>query len=115
DCCNGVIFKKYWEPPALVGGFSTYRGKSAFADIAKVMGVSEYQIRRMTERLPWTDATNLQRAVQESQECRDLDFSEDPYQTALRLAHRLDGFPKNPKMHPCGIVFPRLPGACITP
>ena len=110
-----LIFKKYGEHAAIVGGFSTYRGKSAFADIAKVMGVSEYQIRRMTERLPWTDATNLQRAVQESQECRDLDFSEDPYQTALRLAHRLDGFPKNPKMHPCGVVLSRLPVTCLTP
>jgi DNA-directed DNA polymerase III PolC len=110
-----LIFKKYGEHAAIVGGFSTYRGKSAFADIAKVMGVSEYQIRRMTERLPWTDATNLQRAVQESQECRDLDFSEDPYQTALRLAHRLDGFPKNPKMHPCGVVLSPLPVRCLTP
>jgi DNA-directed DNA polymerase III PolC len=110
-----LIFKKYGEHAAIVGGFSTYRGKSAFADIAKVMGVSEYQIRRMTERLPWTDATNLQRAVQESQECRDLDFSEDPYQTALRLAHRLDGFPKNPKMHPCGVVLSRSPVTCLTP
>jgi error-prone DNA polymerase len=110
-----LIFKKYGEHAAIVGGFSTYRGKSAFADIAKVMGVSEYQIRRMTERLPWTDATNLQRAVKESQECRDLDFSEDPYQTALRLAHRLDGFPKNPKMHPCGVVLSRLPVRHLTP
>src|ERR1700726_675002 len=110
-----LIFKKYGKHAAIVGGFSTYRGKSAFADIAKVMGVSEYQIRRMTQRLPWTDATNLQRAVQESQECRHLDFSEDPYQTALRLANRLDGFPKNPKMHPCGVVLSRLPVTCLTP
>jgi DNA-directed DNA polymerase III PolC len=110
-----LIFKKYGEHAAIVGGFSTYRGKSAFADIAKVMGVSEYQIRRITERLPWTNAADLQKAVQESQECRDLDFSEDPYKTALRLAHRLDGFPKNPKMHPCGVVLSRLPVTCLTP
>jgi DNA polymerase III alpha subunit len=103
-----LIFKKYGEHAAIVGGFSTCRGKSAFADIAKVMGVSEYQIRRITDRLPWTNANDLQKAVQESQECRDLVFSEDPYQTALRLAHRLDGFPKNPKMHPCGVVLSHL-------
>lgn len=110
-----LIFRKFGKHAAIVGGFSTYRGRSAFADIAKVMGVSEYQIRRMTERLPWTGAANIQKAVAESQECRDLDFSEDPYQTALRLAHRLDGFPKNPKMHPCGVVLSRLPVTELTP
>jgi len=110
-----LIFKRYGEHAAIVGGFSTYRGRSAFADIAKVMGVAEYQIRRMTEKLPWTDANHLEQAVKESQECRDLDFSEDPYQTALRLAHRLDGFPKNPKMHPCGVVLSWLPVTHLTP
>jgi DNA-directed DNA polymerase III PolC len=110
-----LIFKRYGKHAAIVGGFSTYRGRSAFADIAKVMGVSEYQIRRMTEKLPWTDAAHLEQAVRESQECRDLDFSEDPYQTALRLACRLDGFPKNPKMHPCGVVLSRLPVTDLTP
>lgn len=110
-----LIFKRYGEHAAIVGGFSTYRGRSAFADIAKVMGVSEYQIRRVTERLPSTGASKVQEAVAESQECRDLDFTEDPYQTALRLAHRLDGFPKNPKMHPCGVVLSRLPITHLTP
>ncbi len=110
-----LIFRKFGEHAAIVGGFSTYRGRSAFADIAKVMGVSEYQVRRMTENLPWTDAENLERAVRESQECKDLDFTEDPYKTALRLAHRLDGFPKNPKMHPCGVVLSRLPVTHLTP
>ena len=44
----------------------------------------------MTEHLPWTDAAHLEMAVELSDECKDLDFSEDPYQTALRFAHRLD-------------------------
>src|SRR5260370_7766340 len=78
-----LIFKKYGEHAAIVGGFSTYRGKSAFADIAKVMGVSEYQIRRMTELLPWPDATNLQRPVQETHECRALTFSANTSPTSL--------------------------------
>lgn len=110
-----LIFEKYGRHAAIVGGFSTYRGRSAFADIAKVMGVSEFQIRRMTGHLPWSSAAKVKEAVEQSQECRDLDFSEDPYQTALRLAHRLDGFPKNPKMHPCGIVLSRLPVTDLTP
>lgn len=110
-----LIFAKYKDHAAIVGGFSTYQGRSAFADIAKVMGVSEYQIRRMTENLPWTSASHLEKAIKESPECRDLDFTEDPYQTALRLAHRLDGFPRHPKMHPCGVVLSREPIRHLTP
>ena len=110
-----LIFAKYGKHAAVVGGFSTYRGRSAFGDIAKVMGVSEWQVRRMTEHLPWTDAARIAQAVEESEECRDLEFSEDPYQTALRLAHRLDGMPRNPKMHPCGVVLSRRPVVELTP
>jgi DNA polymerase-3 subunit alpha len=99
----------------IVGGFNTFRGRSAFADIAKAMGVSEYQVRRMTERIPWTDASHVEEAVAYSQECRDGTFEEDPYRTALRLAHRLDGFPRYPKMHPCGVVLSRLPVTHLSP
>ena len=110
-----LIFDKYGEHAAIVGGFNTFRGRSAFADIAKVMGVSEYQVRRMTERIPWTDASHVEEAVAYSQECRDGTFEEDPYKTALRLAHRLDGFPRHPKMHPCGVVLSRLPVMHLSP
>lgn len=110
-----LVFRKYGERAAVVGGFSTYQGRSAFADIAKAMGVSEHQVRRMTEHLPRTDATRLERAVAGSRECADLDFTEDPCHTALRLARRLDGFPRNPKMHPCGVVLARDPIAALTP
>jgi len=111
-----LIFEKYGtEHCAVVGGFSTYQGRSAFADIAKVMGVSEYQIRRYTERLPHTSAENVAAAVRDSRETKDLPWDENPYQTALELASQLDGFPRYPKMHPCGIVLSRDPIHRLTP
>jgi len=110
-----LIFEKYGSHAAVVGGFQTFQGRSAFADIAKVMGVSEYQIRRMTEFLPQTSARGLPEKVEASQECRGLDFTEDPYATALRLAEKLDGFPRHAKMHPCGVVLSRVPITHLTP
>jgi len=110
-----MIFARYGDRAAVVGGFNTFQGRSAFADIAKVFGVSEFQIRRMTEFIPRTPAGDIRQAVEQSQECRDLDYTEDPYVTALRLAGRLDGFPRHPKMHPCGIVLSRQPVTCLTP
>ena len=112
-----LIFEKYGpEYVAVVGGFSTFQSRSAFAEIAKVLGVSEFQVRRITERLPhFSRATELGEAVAITQECRDLPFQDEPYRTALDLAAFLDGFPRYPKMHPCGVVLSRQRMSEITP
>src|SRR5262249_43545712 len=92
----------------VVGGFSTFQARSAFAEICKVLGVSEFQVRRLTERLPhYSRATALAEAVATTQECSDLPIEEEPYRTALQMAHFLDGFPRYAKMHPCGVVLSR--------
>ncbi|HVV02179.1 MAG TPA: DNA polymerase III subunit alpha, partial [Verrucomicrobiae bacterium] len=112
-----LIFEKYGAArTAIVGGFSTFRSRSAFAEVAKVLGVSEFQARRITERLPhFTRAGELVEAVAASQECRDLPLEEEPYRSALLMAHFLDGFPRYPKMHPCGLVLSRQPMQELTP
>jgi error-prone DNA polymerase len=105
-----LIFELYGhEHAAMVGGFSTYHGRSALADICKVLGVSEYQVRRFTERLPHVHGRELPAAIAASPECRDLPADEPPYSTAIKMAGFLDGFPRYPKMHPCGIVLSRDP------
>jgi DNA-directed DNA polymerase III PolC len=112
-----LIFKKYGpEHTAIVGGFSTFQSRSAFAEVAKVLGVSEFQVRRITERLPhFSRASELPEAVASSLECRDLLLDQEPYSTALQMAQFLDGFPRYPKMHPCGLVLSRQPMHEITP
>ncbi|HEV2208367.1 MAG TPA: DNA polymerase IV [Verrucomicrobiae bacterium] len=112
-----LIFEKYGsEQTAVVGGFSTFQSRSAFAEVAKVLGVSEFQVRRFTERLPhFSRASELAQAVTDSLECHDLPLGEEPYATALQMACFLDGFPRYPKMHPCGLVLSRQPMRQITP
>ena len=112
-----LIFEKFGPArTAIVGGFSTFQSRSAFAEVAKVLGVSEYQVRRITERLPhYSRASELAEAVASSVECRDLPLEEEPYRSALQMAHFLDGFPRYPKMHPCGLVLSRQPMNEITP
>ena len=112
-----LIFKKYGhEHTAVVGGFSTYQARSAFADVCKVLGVSEFQVRRITERLPhYTDANFIAEAVSHTAECVDLPLNEEPYSTALKMAQFLDGFPRFPKMHPCGVVISRQQLHELTP
>lgn len=111
-----LIFRRYGnEHAAIVGGFNTFQGRSAIADIAKVLGVAEHQIRRFTETVPYTSARHLSEAVRQSQECRDSAWDEEPYKTALEMAAFLDGFPRYPKMHPCGVVISRDAIHSLTP
>jgi len=111
-----LIFERYGpHHAAIVGGFNTYQGRSAVADIAKVLGASEFQIRRLTEHVPRTTAAHVAEAVATAQECRESQWSEEPYKTALEMAAFLDGFPRHAKMHPCGVVLSRDPIAALTP
>ena len=50
-----LIFAKYGRDHcAVVGGFSTFQAKSAFAEVAKVLGMAEREVRRFTAYFPWS-------------------------------------------------------------
>lgn len=103
------------EHAAIVGGFNTFQARSAFGDVAKVLGVAENEIRRLTEHMPWTDARHAADAVAMSRECDHSAWQEEPLRTALLMAGMLDGFPRYAKMHPCGVVLSRDPIRDQTP
>jgi DNA polymerase III alpha subunit len=124
-----LIFAKYGaEHCAVVGGFSTFQARSAFADVAKVLGVAEREVRRSPiifrgalaaagcrmnpRRAAAHDCANCSPPVPKTATCR---LNEEPFKTALDMAEFLDGFPRNPKMHPCGVVLSRQPMHELTP
>ncbi len=128
DDVVAILFEKYGpEHCAVVGGFSTFQTRSAFAEVAKVLGVAERDVRRFTERFPWSfgggwvpdeptkTGLPLLDQLKASPECGDLPLEEEPYRTALLTAEFLDGFPRYPKMHPCGVVLSRQPMMTLTP
>jgi DNA-directed DNA polymerase III PolC len=124
-----IIFEKYGkEHCAVVGGFSTFQARSAFADVAKVLGVAEREVRKFTNHFPWSfgggwvpneptpsGGVKLREMLAASPENRDLPLNEEPFKTALDMAEFLDGVPRNPKMHPCGVVLSRQPIHELTP
>jgi DNA polymerase III alpha subunit len=116
DDVVALILEKFGhEHAALVGGFGTFQARSAVAEILKVLGTAEGQVRRFTERFPWGRLADMPVLLKASQECTDLPVDEEPYSTALRLARFLDGFPRHPKQHPCGLVLSRVPIRSLTP
>ncbi len=124
-----LIFDKYGrEKCAVVGGFSTFQARSAFAEVAKVLGVAEREVRKFTDHFPWSfgggwmpaehtpsGGARLIEMLRASPENRDLPLDEEPYRTALEMAEFLDGVPRYPKMHPCGLVLSRQPMHELTP
>lgn len=124
-----LLFDKYGKQHcAVVGGFSTFQAKSAFAEVAKVLGVSEREVRKFTEHFPWSfgggwvpdeptpsGGVRLIEMLKASPENRDLPLDDEPYKTALEMAEFLDGVPRYPKMHPCGLVLSRQPMHELTP
>jgi DNA-directed DNA polymerase III PolC len=124
-----LIFEKYGhEHCAVVGGFSTFQARSAFAEVAKVLGVAEREVRKFTDHFPWSfgggwipdeptpsGGAGLVEMLRASPENQDLPFDEEPYRTALQMAEFLDGVPRYPKMHPCGLVLSRQPMHELTP
>jgi DNA-directed DNA polymerase III PolC len=124
-----LIFEKYGaEHTAVVGGFSTFQARSAFAEVAKVLGVAEREVRKFTDHFPWSfgggwvpdepapsGGASLIAMLQASPENRALPLDEEPYRTALLMAEFLDGVPRYPKMHPCGVVLSRQPMHALTP
>ena len=124
-----IIFEIYGRKfAAVVGGFSTFQARSAFAEVAKVLGVAEREVRKFTDHFPWSfgggwvpneptpsGGTGLMEMLKASPENHDLPFDEEPYRTALLMAEFLDGMPRYPKMHPCGVVLSCQPMLELTP
>ncbi|MBI3683796.1 MAG: DNA polymerase III subunit alpha [Acidobacteria bacterium] len=105
------VFERYGhEHVAMIGAFNTFQGRAAIADIAKVFGIPEREVRRFTERLPHFSG-DAEAAVREQPECRDLPCQEEPYRTVLRMVTQFQGIPRHRMMHPCGLVISADPVA----
>jgi DNA-directed DNA polymerase III PolC len=105
-----LIFRRFGNiKTAVVGGFSTFQARSALAEIGKVLGMSDFQVRRLTEQIPNVAARDIAQAVSDCVESQGDAFAEEPTRTAVTLAAILDGFPRYAKMHPCGLVLSRDP------
>ncbi len=124
-----LVLEKYGsEHCAVVGGLSTFQARSAFAEVAKVLGVGERDVRKFTDHFPWgfgggwvpdepvpKAGEGLITMLRSNAETRELPLDEEPYRTALMMAAFLDGMPRYPKMHPCGLVLSRQPMHELTP
>jgi error-prone DNA polymerase len=99
------VYQRYGaDHVAMIGGFSTFKSRAAIADVAKTMGVSENEARYMTRYMPYNGMADMMYKRKDHQESKHLEH-EERFEAILRVALCLDGLPRHPMMHPCGIVI----------
>jgi len=107
------VFEKYGrEHAAMVANVICYRGRLAYREVGKVLGLGGDQIDRLTGVLshwssPEVDAEELTRA--------GLDPEDDAVQQVVKWAGALVGFPRHLGLHSGGFVITKEPLVELVP
>ncbi len=90
---------------AMVSTHSTLRARSAFRDVARVMGLPLGEIDRYSPMLPHHDVSSVEEAMETFPEMADLPIGREPWRTVLARALRVDGYVRHLSIHLGGMVI----------
>jgi len=106
------VFEQYGEHVAMVSNHITFKPRMAIRETAKVFGLSDNEISKVTKRVPWfltgNHKINLLNCLKTMPELRGIDFWE-PWPEILQLAEKLIDTPRHLSMHPGGVVITPKP------
>ena len=104
------VYTKYgYDRVAMLSATITFRAKSAFREVAKVLGIPQSEISTYTKRIPWTRAENLLNISERFPETKSFNFSVEPWKSIVEIASRLAGFPRHLSIHASGLVVSSEP------
>jgi len=104
------VFEKYgYDKVAMISTHITFRARSAFREVAKVFGMSESEVSKISKLIPWTSAKNLPKVAELYPEAKSLDFKDEPWKSIVSIAARLSDYPRYIGIHPSGIVISPKP------
>ncbi|MEO5951400.1 MAG: DNA polymerase III subunit alpha [Chloroflexia bacterium] len=126
------IYQRYGrDHVATVGTHITFRLRSAWREMAKVMGVSPNRISYIAHRLPHVfevqegqeaiDNTQFEDPEQEEDTASDADvgkslrFRDETERTAFKLAQSIVGLPRHAGMHCAGVIITPQPLTDLIP
>ncbi len=98
---------------AMVSSHILFQPRMAVRETAKVFGLTDSEIGKVTRRLPWfwqleSADTDLLATLRQCAETRALDFVQ-PWPAILSLAQQLIGIPRYLSVHPGGVVITPQP------
>jgi error-prone DNA polymerase len=107
------VLKERGAHAAMVSSHILFQPRMAVRETAKVFGLTEAEIGKVTRRLPWfwrldSAEPDLLATLRRRAETRVLDFVE-PWPQILSLAQRLIGIPRYLSVHPGGVVITPKP------
>jgi error-prone DNA polymerase len=100
------VFKKYGtDRAAMISNHVGFRCRAAVREVAKVYGLPEAEIKAVTQRMGifWS-IHHLEDFVMHDPVYKDMEFK-DPWPEIVRLAVKLDGYPRNMSVHCGGVVI----------
>lgn len=105
------VFEKYgYDKVAMISTHITFRGRSAFREVAKVFGVSEAEVSKVSKFIPWmANARNLPNITKLYPEAKSLKLDVEPWSSIIDVAARLADYPRHISIHPSGIVISPKP------
>ncbi len=114
DAVIHTVLEGQREHAAMVASHIPFQPRSALRETARVFGLSEAEIGRVTSRLPWfwraegPEAAGMLAELRRRPETADLDFP-PPWPEILHLAQQLIGTPRHLAVHPGGVVITPAP------
>ncbi len=118
DAIIKMVLEKYGEHAAMVCNHVCLKPRMAIRETAKVFGLPDDEIGRVSKRLPWfrsgPDKNNLLDTLKKMPELRDVDFDK-PWPEIIQLSERLAGTPRYLSVHPGGVVITPEPIANYVP
>ncbi|NLW49877.1 MAG: DNA polymerase III subunit alpha [Candidatus Brocadiaceae bacterium] len=100
------VYRRYGQGRvAMVSTHATLRARSAFRDVARVMGLPGREIDALSRRLPSYGVSGIEEAMAEFPEMADFPVDREPWRTVVRTAARIDGYVRHLGIHLGGLVI----------
>ena len=90
---------------AMIANQNTFQARAAIREIAKVHGLPDAEIGRITKKIPWYASGGDPESIVRSHPLfKDVQLAE-PWPSILKAAATLDGFPRHLSVHCGGVVI----------
>ncbi len=99
------VFHKYGAGrAAMISNHVGFRARAAVREVAKVYGIPEQEIQSVTQRMGFFwPLRNLEDSIRRHPAYKDMELK-PPWPEIIRLAVRLDGYPRHMSVHCGGVV-----------
>jgi len=109
DAVLNWVLQEFKDHSAMVSSHILFQPRMAVREVAKVFGLPEAEISKVSKRLPWfwkldVVRDDLLHRIQQRPEFRFMDFPE-PWPEIMEYARRITGTPRYLSVHPGGVII----------